>query len=147
VTGDGTALPYADGSFDVVFSNSVIEHVGDFAKQEQFAREASRVGKALWIQTPAREFFIEPHLIAPFFHWLPAAWQKRVARRFTVWGLMTKPTPQQVHEFLGTIRLLTAAEMRALFPDCEIIVERFLGMPKSYVAVRRTALKPQAAQS
>lgn len=66
VTGDGTALPYTDGSFDVLFSNSVIAHVGDFEKQRAFAREAARVGRALRIQTPARSFFIEPHLLAPF---------------------------------------------------------------------------------
>jgi hypothetical protein len=137
VSGDGTALTYADQSFDVVFSNSVIEHVGDFEKQKAFASEASRVGRALWIQTPARSFPLEPHLIAPFIHWFPAHVQKRLARRCTLWGLMSKPTPSEVDEFLDSIRLLDYAEMRMLFPDCEILVERFLGIAKSYTAYRR----------
>ena len=139
VIGDGTALPFADRSFSVVFSNSVIEHVGDRAQQEAFAREVSRVGRSLWVQTPAKSFFIEPHLIAPFVHWLPLAWQKRAVRRFTLRGLMTKPTPAQVDEFLASIQLLGYAEFAALFPDCEIFVERFFGMAKSYTAIRKAA--------
>ena len=68
VLGDGTALEYADGEFDIVFSNSVIEHLGTFEKQTAFANECMRVGKRYWVQTPAQEFPIEPHYIAPFIH-------------------------------------------------------------------------------
>ena len=139
VIGDGTALAYDDRAFDVVFSNSVIEHVGDQRQQQAFAREVSRVGRSLWIQTPAKSFFIEPHLIAPFVHWLPQRWQRRAVRYFTLRGLMTKPSPRQVDEFLQSIRLLNYREFTALFPDCEIFVERFFGMPKSYTAIRRAS--------
>ena len=71
VAGDGCALPFEDGAFEVVFSNSVIEHVGTWERQQAFAAEMRRVGQRLWVQTPAREFFLEPHLVAPFIHWLP----------------------------------------------------------------------------
>src|SRR5947207_2206376 len=54
VAGDGRSLPFRDGTFDVVFSNSVIEHVGDAASQERFAREVARVGRGYWVQTPNR---------------------------------------------------------------------------------------------
>lgn len=139
VTGDGCRLPFADGSFSLVFSNSVIEHVGTWERQLQFAAEARRVGRALWVQTPAREFFIEPHLIAPFIHWLPARWQRRLIRHFTIWGWLTMPTPANVDAFLAEVRLLTRAEMRLLFPDCEILEEKFLGLTKSYTAYRTAA--------
>ena len=84
--GDGTRLPFADGEFDLVFSNSVIEHLGSREQQERFAREVRRVGRRYFVQTPAREFPIEPHLLAPFFHWLPGGVQRRVARYGTGWG-------------------------------------------------------------
>src|ERR1019366_4814761 len=44
VAGDGRTLPFRDEAFDVVFSNSVIEHVGDAPAQRRFAREVARVG-------------------------------------------------------------------------------------------------------
>lgn len=136
IVGDGCALPFPDASFDVLFSNSVIEHVGTWERQQAFAREARRVGRRLWLQTPAREFFVEPHLIAPFVHWLPRPWQRRLIRNFTVRGWLERPGPREVEEFLAEVRLLTFSEMQSLFPDCTIIRERFLGLTKSYIAVR-----------
>ncbi|MGH8528224.1 MAG: methyltransferase domain-containing protein [Nevskiales bacterium] len=136
VTGDGCKLAYADGAFDIVFSNSVIEHVGSYERQQKFAAEARRVGRALWIQTPAREFFFEPHLLTPFIHFFSRSMQERLLRHFTVWGLMTRPSQATVRAFLDETRLLRYEEMRELFPDCEIFRERFMGMTKSYVAVR-----------
>jgi SAM-dependent methyltransferase len=133
---DGCALPYPDNSFDIVFSNSVIEHVGTRERQKAFAYEARRLGRKLWIQTPARWFFIEPHLIAPFIHFLPLSVQQRLLRYFTPWGWLTRPTPEQVKIFLAEVRLLTYREVKELFPDCTILRERFFGMTKSYIAVR-----------
>ena len=138
VVGDGCKLGYSDQSFDVLYSNSVIEHVGTYERQQAFAAEARRVGRAVWIQTPARCFLIEPHLVTPFIHFLPRALQSHLLRYCTVWGLMTKPSPRQVKEFLDEVRLLTYAEMQRLFPDCEIRREKFLGMTKSYIAIRKT---------
>jgi len=136
VVGDGCSLPFPEGSFDIVFSNSVIEHVGTWERQVQFAAEALRVGRTFWIQTPAREFFIEPHLIAPFVHWLPRSWQRRLIRHFTIRGWLDRPGPAAVEEFLDEVRLISYAEMKQLFPGCRIIKEPFFGMCKSYVAVK-----------
>lgn len=135
IAGDGTNLPYADGEFDIVFSNSVIEHLGTWEMQQKFSREVRRVGRRYWVQTPAREFPMEPHLIAPFFHWLPRGLQRGIAR-YTPWGLMTKPTPAQVESLLAELRLLNEREMRELFPDGEILREKAAGMTKSYTAIR-----------
>lgn len=137
ISGDGCRLPAADREFDVVFSNSVIEHVGTWDRQQAFAAEARRAGRKLWVQTPAQEFFIEPHLLAPFIHWLPVGWRRRLIRNGTVWGWLTRPGPAEVEGFLAEVRLLSRAEMAQLFPDCEILTERFLGMAKSHIAVRR----------
>ncbi len=137
LTGDGCNLPFSDGSYDIAFSNSVIEHVGPWEKQQRFARELRRVGKKVWCQTPARECWIEPHYLAPFVHWLPKRVQRRVLRWFTPWGLLSRPSQQEVDEAVETTRLITRSEMNVLFPDCEIRTEYLLPwMPKSYIAIR-----------
>jgi SAM-dependent methyltransferase len=137
VTASGLRLPHPDGAFDVAFCNSVIEHVGTRDEQAALARELSRVARGLWVQTPAHAFPIEPHLLTPLFHFLPRRWQRRLARNFTLWGWLTRPDSERAREMVDTIQLLGYREFAALFPDCEIRRERFLGWTKSYVAVRR----------
>jgi Methyltransferase domain len=71
VEADARELPFADNAFDIAFSNSVIEHLGTWESQMAFAREARRVARKLWIQTPARCFPIEAHLLAPYIQYMP----------------------------------------------------------------------------
>ncbi|MEN8152915.1 MAG: class I SAM-dependent methyltransferase [Acidobacteriota bacterium] len=137
VRGDALSLAYEDNSFDICFSNSVIEHVGDFKDQQLFAKEISRVGKKLWLQTPARSFFFEPHYLTPFIHWLPKNFQKKIMKNFTLRGLITRPSKNQVEDFVNDIRLLTFKEIKNLFPGCLIKKERFLFMTKAYYVIRR----------
>lgn len=73
VKGDATQLPYSDSAFDIVFSNSTIEHLHTAEAQRGAAVEAMRVGRRLWMQTPNRWFAIEPHYLTPFIHWFPSA--------------------------------------------------------------------------
>lgn len=136
VIADATDVPFADRSFDVVYSNSVIEHVGSLEKQRAFAREARRLAPRLWIQTPARTFPIEPHLLALFVQYLPKTTQHRIAR-WTPRGILQ---PEVVHQIIDEVRLLSYAEMRELFPDCDILRERVFGITKSYIAVRGTGV-------
>lgn len=136
VVGDGTRMDYTDSEFDICFSNSTIEHVHTFDRQRQFAGELRRVGRGVWLQTPARAFPFEPHWLGLFIHWLPMHWQRRVARNFTLWGWVNRPTQETVDDLLAEYRLLSFKEMKALFPDCEIRRERFLGLTKSYIAIR-----------
>ncbi|MBI5351617.1 MAG: class I SAM-dependent methyltransferase [Chloroflexi bacterium] len=137
VVGDGTDLKYADAEFDICYSNSVIEHLYSFENQRKFADEIRRVGRKIWVQTPARTFFFEPHFLTPFIHYLPKNIQRRLLRNFTVWGLISRPGKEKVDKVLSEIRLLSYEEMKILFPDCEIRKERFLGFTKAYVAVRQ----------
>jgi hypothetical protein len=139
VVGDGTRLQFEDGEFDICFSNSTIEHVHTLERQRDFASEMLRVGRAIWLQTPARSFPFEPHWLGLFIHWLPERWQRRLARNFTLWGIVNRPDQQQVDALIDEYRLMSRSEMLALFPGCEIRNERFLGLTKSYIAVRPLA--------
>lgn len=138
VAGDGRALPFADASFDVVFSNSVIEHVGDAQSQRRFAREVMRVGRRYWVQTPNRWFPVEQHLLTPFIHWLPRGLQREVVPRCNLWSLLVPVTPDRrrfyIEHYLTDVRLLSAAELAKLFPGARLVRERFLGWTKSLVA-------------
>lgn len=137
VRGDGRALAFADHSFDIAYSNSVIEHVGDTGDQESFAREIRRVAPRYYVQTPNRWFPVEPHLIAVGLHWLPRRVARRLVRWCSVWGLVTRPTQAQVDAMLAGIRLLDRRRMLELFPDAELLEERALWLVKSWIAVRR----------
>jgi ubiquinone/menaquinone biosynthesis C-methylase UbiE len=142
VAGDGCALPFRDQSFDIVFSNSVIEHVGSVVQQEQFAREVARVGRGYWVQTPNRWFPVEQHLLTPVVHWLPKSWQRAVVPRFTIWSAMARVSPDRrqfyLEHYLQDVRLLSAGDLQALFPGARVIRERFMGWTKSLVAMRRS---------
>lgn len=145
--GDGTKLDFADAHFDIAYSNSVIEHVGSWEMQQRFAAELRRVGRGIWLQTPARSFPVEPHYLALFIHWMPKSWRRGLGRNFTAWGWVTRPTKQEVADRVDEIRLLGYREMVELFPDCEILRERFMGMTKSYIAVRECAIEREGSQS
>jgi len=137
VVGDGTALTYSDNSFDIVYSNSVMEHLYTWEKQRKFASALNRVWKRLGVQTPAKSFFIEPHLITQFVLYLPKIWQRHLLQNFTVWGWIARLDQKHIDQFLNEVRLLTYYEMKLLFPDCIIEKEKFLFFTKCYVAVRK----------
>ncbi|MDR2463610.1 MAG: methyltransferase domain-containing protein, partial [Verrucomicrobiales bacterium] len=90
LVGDGCRLLFADKSYDIAFSNSVIEHVGSWDRQQAFAAEIRRVGRAVWLQTPAFECPIEPHFMALGVHWLPMRMRKFVTFWLTPWGWLMR---------------------------------------------------------
>ncbi|MGA7237571.1 MAG: methyltransferase domain-containing protein [Bryobacteraceae bacterium] len=141
VAGDGRALPFRDGAFDVVFSNSVIEHVGGIESQRRFASEVMRVGRAYWVQTPNRWFPVEQHLLTPLIHWLPLSWQRALVPAFNVWQIVARPSEDRrrfyIEHYLRDVRLVSASELRGLFPRARVIRERFWGWTKSLVALNR----------
>jgi hypothetical protein len=128
VRADGCALPFADQSFEVAFSNSVIEHLSTYEAQCRFGREIRRVGRRYFVQTPNRWFPIEPHYLFPFFQFLPSAIQRWLHTHFNV-GTFRKTDP------FGTIRLLTKRELKMLFPEARLVGERLGPFVKSWYAV------------
>jgi hypothetical protein len=134
---DGRNVPFPDRGFDVCFSNSVIEHVGDGDAVAFFAAEIRRLARRYYVQTPNRYFFAEPHFMCVFVHWLPMVWKRHLIRRGSVWGWVTKPDQEIIDKTLSEIRLLTAEDMHRLFPDAVISRERAFGFTKSIIAIKR----------
>ncbi len=134
IHGDARDLrAFQAGQFDIAFSNSVIEHLGNQEAQRDMATEARRVATTYWVQTPDPRFLIEPHYMAPLIHWLPRRCRVRLAP-WTVWGILEKPTSAEIEEKLNELRLVSRREMKELFPDGRLITERFCGWPKSLIA-------------
>jgi len=115
-------LPFDDGAFDLAYSSSVVEHLPP-ARRAAYAAELRRVARAVWVQTPAFSFPIEPHALLPFAHWLPPR-----ARR-AYWRLGAAGGWED-------IALLRRGELAALFPDARILAERVAGIAKSWIALR-----------
>lgn len=134
--GDGRKMRFPDKSFDVVYSNSVIEHVGSYEDQKQFAAEVSRVGRRIFLQTPNRWFFVEPHFLAPFVHYLPWPLAKRLIRVLSIRGLMRHGDNKDLKALAEELRFVSAREMNEFFPDCHIHREKWRGMTKSFIAIR-----------
>jgi hypothetical protein len=126
VEGDGCdARQFADGEFDIVFSNSVIEHVGGPERQEAFAREIRRIGRHYWVQTPSKFFPIEAHCGMPGWWFYPPGLRGRIIERWR------RDIPEWA-EMVETTRVLSKARLRQLFPGGRIRTERVLAFPKSY---------------
>jgi hypothetical protein len=135
VVGDATAMPeFADGSFDVAFSNSVIEHVGSLEQQRRMAAELRRVAPRYFVQTPNRYFPIEPHFLFPGFQFLPFTIQVGLLRTFPIGWNERVRDPGRAAALVREIRLMSERELRSCFPGGRIARERFLGLTKSFVA-------------
>jgi hypothetical protein len=123
-----------DGAFDVVFSNSVIEHVGAYTDQKRMAEEVRRVGKRYFVQTPNRRFPIEPHFLFPYFQYLPVPARAWMLSSFNVGWYRRIPDKAAARREVESIQLLTRSRFAELFPDATIYEEKFLGLAKSFVA-------------
>jgi SAM-dependent methyltransferase len=134
VTGDACALPFRDQSLAVVFSNSVIEHVGGWPDQVRMADEIARVGRHYFVQTPNRYFPIEPHFLFPGFQFLPEWLRVALHERFALGWYPKAPNRRAAIAQVREIRLLTAVEFNAAFPRAQIHRERLLGLTKSLMA-------------
>lgn len=130
VAGDACEVhQFGDREFDLVFSNSVIEHVGGAARRRAFAREVLRLGRSYWVQTPSKWFPLEAHSGMPFWWFYSPSVRDAFLRRWR------DKLPAWTEMVAGTC-VLEIDEVRQLFPNAEILVERSFGLPKSYTAYR-----------
>lgn len=125
---------FQDRQFDVVYSNSVIEHVGTIDDMRRMANEMRRVGKRYFLQTPNRYFPIEPHFIFPMFQFLPFPVQVYLVRHFALGWFHKTPDRVQAEKEVRGIHLISKEDVRMLFPDASISEEKFAGLTKSLLA-------------
>lgn len=142
IEGDARRMPeIRDGEFDVVFSNSTIEHVGDLGDQRRMAEEVRRVGRAYFVQTPNASFPIEPHFLFPFFQYLPFELRVRLVETLPLgWRGRRAADRAEAESLVRSIRLLCRDELLDLFPGAAIWEERIAGIAKSFVV--HSALAP-----
>lgn len=132
--GDARNMPeFCDREFDVVFSNSVIEHVGNYENQRKFAQEVQRVGKRCFIQTPYYYFPIEPHFLFPGFQWLPIELRVRLAANFPLGWYGKFGSLEAARAEVTSIELLTRRKLTALFPDATMLEEKIFGLTKGLI--------------
>jgi hypothetical protein len=136
--GDGCDLPYPDNSFDLVHSNSVLEHVGDWSRMQMFARQVRRLAPHYYVQTPYFWFPYEPHFGTPFFHWLPESMRVSLLINRPMGFYPRAEGVSQAMEWAQSARLLDHKQFRSLFPDATVHSEKLVGLTKSLIAVRES---------
>jgi hypothetical protein len=127
---------FSDRSFDLVHSNSVIEHVGRWQDQCRMAKEVRRLAARYFVQTPNYWFPVEPHFRFPFIHWLPEPWRVKIVMRRACGFYPRAQSSDEARRILDDARLLDFEAMAELFPDGAIERERFAGFTKSLIAIR-----------
>ena len=124
---DGCALPFADQTFDIVYSNAVLEHLPGEELVERFAAEVQRVGKGWFVTTPNFWYPVDPHYHLPFVQLLPETAQRDLVQRLG-------KTPYD------HLRLLTKARLKKLFPVGEVVGCRVTFFPETLVAYRAPSI-------
>jgi len=134
VVGDARDMRgFHDCQFDIVYSNSVIEHVGTMDQMAKMASEVRRVGRRYFVQTPNRYFPIEPHFVFPMFQFLPVSIRTLMVQHFSLGWSAKQPDRNRAAEEVKSINLLSRRELRFLFPNGRMIEEKLLGLTKSLI--------------
>jgi hypothetical protein len=137
LVGDACTLPGAISKtrFDLVISNSVIEHVGGHAQRQRFADVVAASADRHWVQTPYRYFPIEPHWLFPGMQFMPLRARAAITRHWPLSPARAGNLRDAVAN-AASVELLSITEMRSYFPESILWYERFGPVVKSLVAFR-----------
>ena len=136
VQGNALHLPYQAGDFDLIFSNSVIEHVGSYQNQALFASEVNRVCSKYIIQTPSLWFPLEPHSLLPLFQFIPHPVRAILIMLFNINYFPKQKTYKEALAVSRSTLMFSKKRFQQIFPDATIQVETLFGIPKSYTAIK-----------
>jgi len=126
---------FTDGQFDMVVSNSMIEHLGTWKNIKTCAAQLRSVASCGYVQTPSFWFPVEQHFVIPFFHWLPPQLRVILLPYLPRTGYKNVESVDSVREYIEEINLLTECELKFLFPSARICREKILFLTKSYAAL------------
>ena len=136
LVGDACDLSqFSPGDFDIIFSNSVIEHVGDASMRAKMAAEIRRLSDTYFVQTPNRYFPIEPHFLFPFFQFLPLAVRCWLLQHMRLGWIARRRDHDEAMKVVAAVDLIAEREFAGLFPDATIKRERLL-LTKSLMAIK-----------
>lgn len=130
--GDACNLPWEDKHFDIVYSNAVIEHLGNFERQEKMATEIMRIGKSWFVTTPNRWYPFEFHMRLPFVTWLPRNGYIRFGQVISYNHVKRKYMTGIRRD---SLRLMTAKDLKHCFPTSRIIKQRVTFMAETLICV------------
>lgn len=134
IKGSATDLGrFKENEFDMVFSNSVIEHVGNYAEQKKMAEEIIRTGRKYFVQTPNYFFPMEPHFLFPFFQFMPTALRIFLVRNFNMGWFRKAQSRSEALELVSSVNLLKKSELQNLFSKGILVKEKFLWLTKSFM--------------
>ncbi|WP_420961933.1 methyltransferase domain-containing protein [Brucella sp. IR073] len=138
LAGDGANPELFSGrQFDLVHSNSVIEHVGDWSRMTEFARNTRRLGKRYYVQTPNYWFPYEPHFRMLGFQFLPESVRIALIQRFALGFFPRIGSYEEARDIIQHHSIISTRQMRKLFGDAEITHEKVMGLKKSIIAIKR----------
>ncbi|QDT14922.1 methyltransferase domain-containing protein [Alienimonas californiensis] len=136
LTGDLCDLSrWRTGEFDLAFSQGALDHLGLYERQEHFAAELRRVARRYAVRTPNLWFPIDPDYRVPLWQFLPKRVQAAIVRRTAVGCVDRATTAADATRWVEETRLVTATELRALFPDARLHRERLGGLTKSFLVM------------
>ncbi|HEU5267140.1 MAG TPA: hypothetical protein VFU35_10595, partial [Jatrophihabitans sp.] len=122
------------GTFDIVFSNSLLEHVGGHERRRRLAELVTASAPRYWVQTPYRYFPVEPHFVVPGMQFLPLGARAAIAER---WHAGPRRLARaDALTMVEWIELIGIRQLRSYFPQADIEIERLAGLPKSIIAVK-----------
>ena len=127
-----------DRRYDLVFSNSVIEHVDNLQDQKIMADAIMELGEYWFIQTPNPFFLIDSHSYFPYFYMIPLCLRAFLHRNFNLGFYKKQPDWLKSRIECENTRLLTLTELMHLFPGSKILKERILGFTKSFMVTNLT---------
>lgn len=137
VQGDACSPPaqITSTKFDIVVSNSLIEHVGGHSQRLRLAETIQSAASSHWIQTPYRYFPIEPHWLFPGLQFLPFAARVEITTRWRHGHRFTSDRKQAI-DSVHEVDLIGITQMQDYFPDSVIWREKYAGLIKSIIAIR-----------